>query len=72
MSFTRMKEPLDITKDPRGLTPHDLAHLRKVFQPVIVSPKTPINEIMFSAGQQAVLDYIESKMLGNKNYVTGR
>lgn len=73
MSFSRMQEqPLDITKDPRGLTPRDLAHLRSVFQRRPPTPKTPIQEIMYMEGQQNVLDYIENKMIGNKGYVTGR
>ena len=54
---------LDNKKDPRGLVENDLVHLRSLFKPIVVTPKTTMAEIQFSAGEQKVLDYIANKMI---------
>lgn len=56
--------PLDHRKDPRGLVRADIEHLRNVFKPRPVTPKMTIQDIMYDAGKQAVIDYIEDKMIG--------
>jgi hypothetical protein len=55
---------LQNTKDPRGLVQRDLAGLREVFKPITVKPTTCINRVMYNAGQQAVLDYIDKHLVG--------
>jgi len=53
---------LSHNKDPRGLVNADLEKLRKIFKPKKISPSDTMEEIMFNAGQQSVLDYIEANI----------
>jgi len=53
-------------KDPRGLVQNDLKHLRDIFPVRPVTPKTSINSIMFEAGRQNIIDYIESHMVARR------
>lgn len=50
---------LSHNKDPRGLVQSDLIALRQVFKAKPVSPNRTIEEIMYEAGQQSVIEYIE-------------
>ena len=51
------------TKDPRGLVRADLMLLRQVFKERPIKPTLTQNEIMFHAGQQSVLRYIEEQLV---------
>ena len=51
------------TKDPRGLVQRDVEHLVNVFKVRPVKPNMTQNEIMFQAGQQDVLRYIQDKLI---------
>jgi hypothetical protein len=51
------------TKDPRGLVRRDVEHLSSVFKERPVSPTMTQNEIMFQAGQQSVIRFINDKMV---------
>jgi len=44
--------------DPRRL----LEELEDVFPPVNPSPDTPLNQIMYRAGQRSVLEWIENRL----------
>lgn len=50
-------------KDPRGLVQRDVVHLEKVFKQRPIQPNMTQNEIMFQAGQQSVIDYIQNKVV---------
>jgi hypothetical protein len=39
-----------------------LEELEDVFPPVNPSPDTPLNQIMYRAGQRSVLEWIENKL----------
>lgn len=56
----------DHTKDPRGLVVHDVEQLKQVFKPKPYSPKDSMADIMYREGQQAVLRYIEDKIVGKR------
>lgn len=58
---------LDPTKDPRGLVGADLMYLRQVFKPKPITPKSTMAEIQYDAGVQAVLNFIEDKMIAKRN-----
>lgn len=60
--LTPVGNGLSHNKDPRGLVNADLEKLRKIFKPHTVSPNSKMEEIMFSAGQQSVMDYIEREI----------
>lgn len=50
-------------KDPVGLIRRDLEMLRRAFPNERVEPGQTNDEIMYRAGQQAVLKYIEEKLI---------
>lgn len=61
--LTPVGNGLSFNKDPRGLVNADLEKLRQVFKPLRISPNNTIEEIMFNAGQQAVMSYIETNLV---------
>ena len=54
---------LSHTKDPRGLVQRDIEHLTQVFKVRPIKPTMTQNEIMFQAGQQDVIRYIQDKLV---------
>lgn len=54
---------LSFNKDPRGLVNADLEKLRKIFKPLKINPTNTLEEIMFNAGQQSVMDYLEANLV---------
>ncbi len=54
---------LQHTKDPRGLVQRDLDTLKQVFKPLVIKPSTDTNTIMYHAGIDAVVDFIERKLV---------
>jgi hypothetical protein len=61
--LTPVSNGLSFNKDPRGLVNADLEKLRQVFKPLKISPNSTIEEIMFNAGQQSVMSYIEANLV---------
>lgn len=53
---------LSHNKDPRGLVQADLVVLRQMFKEKPTRPGRTIEEIMYEAGQQSVLEYIEQNI----------
>ena len=51
------------TKDPRGLVQRDIEHLTQVFKVRPIKPTMTQNEIMFQAGHQDVIRYIQDKLV---------
>lgn len=51
------------TKDPRGLVRQDVEHLKKKFKNRPVKPHYTQSEIMYEAGIQTVITYIEDNMV---------
>ncbi len=51
------------TKDPRGLVRQDVEHLKQKFKNRPITPTRTQNEIMYEAGIQTVIKYIEDNMV---------
>jgi len=56
-----------VKKDPNGLIRQDILHLNTVFRQPAFTPKHKIEDIMYIAGQQSVLDYIQREMVGKRD-----
>ena len=54
---------LHTKKDPRGLVRQDLIYLKQVFLKKQYTPKTTMQEVMYEEGIQAVIAFIERKMI---------
>ncbi len=63
MRNTQNLNDLIYTKDPRGLVRQDVEHLKKKFKNRPITPQRTQNEIMYDAGIQAVITYIEDNMV---------
>lgn len=46
------------------VSPEFFDKLKQAFRPIEVTPETEINDIMYSAGQQAVLAWIQNAVRG--------
>lgn len=53
---------LSHNKDPRGLVQADLVKLRQTFKERPIKPGRTIEEIMYDAGQQSVIEYVEQNI----------
>ncbi len=63
MRNTQNLNDLIYTKDPRGLVRQDVEHLKQKFKNRPITPQRTQNEIMYDAGIQAVITYIEDNMV---------
>jgi hypothetical protein len=61
-----MGNSLNPKKDPRGLMPHDLDLLERTFKRKAHTPKSTIEEVMYQAGQQSVIDYIRNNIVAGR------
>jgi hypothetical protein len=55
-------------KDPNGIMARDMTVLHQMFKAKPISPKMKQDEIMYQAGQQSVLAFMEREFLGKRAY----